>query len=194
MSRLFNRHVLPFALATAACLANAQVEEKEKWQQWYSETLGVSFMSLGKPVDEVVAFKGPLADGAEKTVAVAFNVEMAEFSIVRLRLKPSMSITPKQALEYRLSVPKAKAPDFVVKEQKELFDSDYPCVSAWVEYTGPENDKVSRRILIIAHDRDVWLLEGSGLTEQSARISANWFFDSIRMDPEGKIKPGDPKR
>lgn len=192
MSQFFSRTVLPLLLCMVSLGAHAQ-DEKETWGQWYSESLGVLFISMGTPVEEVIEFKGPLGEKAKSFLAVAFNAGEAEFSVVRIKLKPGETVTPREALDHRLAVPKAKAPDFKVKEEKELLESNYPCVHAWAEYTGPDEAPVSRRILTVGHGTDLWIMEVVGLTTLEAREAANKFFDSVRMDLEGKIKPGDKK-
>lgn len=195
MRRALINKVVPVALVLLAGLARAQDsdEKPEKWQIWFSETLGVSFLALGTPVTESVEFQGPLADKIEKCIGVAFNSGQAELSVYRLVLKPGIKLLPSELVDLRTAIPKEKAPDFKVRENQEWTDSDYPCVQTWVEYSGPDGDLVSRRFLAISCDKGTWLIEANGLTTTEAREAANRFFDSVRMDAASKIKPGTKK-
>ena len=192
MCRISLRLFLPLLAVALTSLGQAQ-DEKEVWTQWYSETLGVLFLSMGKPVEEVVEYRGALAEKAAQPVAVGFNVGDTEFSVARLKLNDGETLTPKQVLDLRLAVPRAKAPDFKVKDEKEMSDSDFPCAQNWCEYTGPDEVLVSRKLLVIGNKSDIWILEAVGLTSLEGREAASKFFDSVRMDLEGKIKPGSKK-
>ena len=164
------------------------------WIQWYSETLGVLFLSMGKPVEEIVEYKGDLAEKAGPPMSIGFNVGAAEFSIVRLKLNEGEKLSPKEVLELRFAVPKSKASDFRVKEEKDQLDSDFPFARSWAEYAGPDGAPVSRKILVVGHCADIWIIEVAGLGTLEAREAGNRFLDSIRMDASGTIRPGDKKR
>ncbi|MBS1714320.1 MAG: hypothetical protein JST30_08280 [Armatimonadetes bacterium] len=193
MARAILKTFLPLTLALSAAAASAQVEQ-EKWQRYASQTLKVSFEALGEPVEEVVEWTGKMAALTEKSVGIAFNVGDAELSLTRLKAKPGTVLNPKDTLAARLAVPKERAPDFKVEQEKEILESDFPYVYAWVKYTGPEGEAVSRRLMVVGQGTDQWLLEASGLGPQEARDAAARFFASLRMDLEGKLKPGEPKR
>ena len=193
MARAILKPVLPLALACLATTAMAQLEV-EKWQRYTSQTLKVSFESLGEPVEEVIEWTGKLAELTEKTIGVAFNSGDAELSLFRLTAKAGLVLTPKETLALRLAVAKEKAPDFKIEQEKEALDSDFPYVYAWVKYTGPEGEPVSRRLMVVGQGTDQWLLEATGLGPQNARDAAARFFGSLWMDQEGKVRPGDPKK
>lgn len=193
MRRTTLRSVVPAVLVWAATSAWGQVE-KEEWQIWYSKTLGVSFLALGTPVEEIVEFSGPLAEKVQKCVGIGFNSGDAELSVYRLTLKPNVQIGPAELIDLRTALAKEKAPDFKVRQSQEWPDSDYPCVQTWVEYTGPDGGLVSRRLFSISCDKGTWLVEANNMATSEAREAANKLFDSVRMDPESKIKPGTKKQ
>ncbi|MBS1721421.1 MAG: hypothetical protein JSS66_00275 [Armatimonadetes bacterium] len=186
--------ILPVALTLAAWSTGTAQEADEPWQRWYSETLRVSFEAKGKPVEELVELQGPLAEVVAKCEGVGFNVEGAELSLLHLTAKDGVTLTPADTFERRIRGIKSKAPDFAEDDRIEKLESDFPLVSALVTFADPDGAHSVRRVMVVGSGSEQWLLEARGMSNNTERLAAYRFLDSLRMDKEGKIKPGAPKK
>jgi hypothetical protein len=156
--------------------------------------MAIGFLSHGPPDDEPIDLPPSITGRLSGSMAVTFDAGTLMVSIASLTLREDAELTPREALDLRLAAPSQHAGDYRVVREASRPDSDYPYEEREVAYTLPSGDPEARRVMVVRHGRKVWVIDARGLFDRTAREAANRVFDSIQMDPEGRIRPGAPKR
>lgn len=183
--------VLPLLFLATVRPALTQESVKTAWERWYSPTLGVSFMAHGTPSPERVVFRGALGQIVEGTMAVAFDFGKAEFSVVRLVPKADERLDLVDVSKKWLEPYAKNAQDLVERDRKESLDCNVPFIDLTLSFTGPDDVPDKVRVLFVRHGDGVWLFIARHLSEEGAALAAKHFVESVWMDADGKVKPGD---
>lgn len=179
--------------ATVALMADQDAESK-KWSLFWSQSMAIGFLAYGAPDDEPIHLPQSITEKLSDTVAVTFDAGQLTVSIASLTLREGVRLSALEALELRLAAPANNAEDYKVVKEVSRPDSDYPYIEREVSYTLPSGDPEARRVMVVTNGPKVWIIDARGLFERPAREAANRVFDSLQMDPEGRVRPGSAKR
>jgi hypothetical protein len=181
-------------LGASVAPAAGQTSEGKQWTLVWSQSMAIGFLSYGAPDDEPIHLPQSITERLASSVAVTFDVGHLTVSIASLTLRDGETLSAKEALDLRLAAPAKNAEDYQVVKEVSRPNSDFPYVEREVSYTLPSGDPEARRVMVVTNGPKVWIIDARGLFEQPAREAANRVFDSLQMDPQGRVRPGGAKR